>query len=102
MAVTANNPKAVSGVIDGDCKASYAGLPHIDRELFAGHGAANYFCKFSAWPRSTSRNTPVTFEGSAPTLESVGPSPRDGSVLRKSFNRSALPSRDRASRRLHP
>lgn len=29
-------------------------------------------------------------------FESDGPSPRDGNLLRKLFNRSALPSRDRA------
>ena len=53
---------------------------------------ANYSARLSMNTRSTSRTTPVPPRES-PTLESGGPSPRDGSVLR---TRSELPSRDRA------
>lgn len=53
------------------------------------------FANFLRIPVLSAEILPFPFKGVPHARKSDGPSPRDGSVLRKSFNRSALPSRDR-------
>jgi hypothetical protein len=83
MAVTANSPKAVSGVIDGDCKGKAACGKRIAQHEFqrSEEEPCKLFCKLSVYWRSISRSALVSSKGEPHCSKRDGPSPRDGGVL---------------------